>query len=278
MSSILNKMKSLKKQKDTLLKKEESNKKNQFINHPVAHKNLELKIHYLNGLALMMNVEHKIANAERDFFISLMEAFELEKSILDNFIDFAKEPENEQIAELLEEIKKDNFIKFAFMIDNYRIAYKDGKFSDEEKELLEIFFDMLEFTKKEIDKINVCFKKIQLPIDYNKEFNNGRILNQVQFEVSNENKLENINEENKTEEKDNLIIKEKERAENGDMSSQINLAYMCLNGDGVEQNKLEAIKWFRKVANAGNIDAVNEIISIINSRIHLSDEDNVKSL
>ena len=163
MNNILNKMKGLKKQKDNLLMKE-------IINHPVAKKNIEIKIHYLNGLALMMNVDEEISDEEKVFFLSLMQDFELEKSIIDNFFDFAKEPENEQIVELLEEIKKDDFIKFAFMIDNYRIAYKDGKFSDEEKELIELFFEMLEFDKEEIDKINASFKEIDLPVDYEVEF------------------------------------------------------------------------------------------------------------
>jgi len=44
-------------------------------------------------------------------------------------------------------------------------------------------------------------------------------------------------------------------AEQGDASAQFNLGVAHLDGEGVPQDYVEAVKWFRKAANQGHADA-----------------------
>ena len=170
MNDILSKMKNLKTQEEIQKKETKIKEKNRIINHPLAQKDIELKIHYLNGLALMMNVDDEISDSEKDFFLSLMEAFNLEKSVIDNFLDFAKEPENEQMRELMEELVKSEIIKFSFMIDVFVMANRDGKYSNEEEELVEIFFKNLKFDEKEIEALPELIATYSNDFDYSAEF------------------------------------------------------------------------------------------------------------
>ena len=181
MSGKLNKMIDLKKQKESLLKNGENSKKHQIINHPVAQKNLELKIHYLNGIALMMNVDEEISYVEKEYFMSLIKAFGFNNSVIEDFIDFAQNPENEQIFELLEVLKENRYVKFSFIFDNLIIANKDGNLANEEKEMIELFFEMLEFNQEEIDEIYATFKEIQLPLNYKKTYSNFSITKNMVF-------------------------------------------------------------------------------------------------
>ncbi|HEX5397629.1 MAG TPA: tetratricopeptide repeat protein, partial [Verrucomicrobiae bacterium] len=47
----------------------------------------------------------------------------------------------------------------------------------------------------------------------------------------------------------------REKAENGDVVAQANLAMMYLNGDRVEQNYTEAVKWLRRAAEQGDVNS-----------------------
>ena len=44
-------------------------------------------------------------------------------------------------------------------------------------------------------------------------------------------------------------------AEQGDPDAQCNLGVCCANGEGVKQNVQEAVKWFRQSAEQGNENA-----------------------
>nr|MBI9031692.1 TerB family tellurite resistance protein [bacterium] len=144
MNTILNRMKKLKEQKNKEIIKD----------HPVANESIAIKMQYLNGLALMMNVDEDIADAEKEFFIALIEGFGLDDSVIEDFISFAKDPDDEQIDELFEELSKTELTKFYFVLDCYTIAYKDEKLAEEEKELINMFVEMLNFEEKENELFN----------------------------------------------------------------------------------------------------------------------------
>lgn len=44
-------------------------------------------------------------------------------------------------------------------------------------------------------------------------------------------------------------------AEQGDVSAQAVLGFCCLSGDGTAKNKKESVKWFRKAAAQGHSGA-----------------------
>ena len=48
-------------------------------------------------------------------------------------------------------------------------------------------------------------------------------------------------------------------AEQGDPSAQHNLGYMHANGEGVPENDIEAVKWYRLAAEQGHAEAQNNL-------------------
>ena len=50
-----------------------------------------------------------------------------------------------------------------------------------------------------------------------------------------------------------------ERAEAGDADAQLNLGYMYDHGDGVPENDVEAVKWYRLAADQGDADAQSNL-------------------
>ena len=97
----------------------------------------------------MMNVDEEIHETEKRYFSSLIKVFDLDASMLESFISFAKKPDEEAVNELLAEISKKDNLKFNFMIDVLIPADIDEKLHKNEKELIENYFDMLLFSKDE---------------------------------------------------------------------------------------------------------------------------------
>ena len=105
--------------------------------HPLVQQDLEMKIGYLRGVALMMNVDEDIHELEKSYLAALVEAFGLDDSILvDVLIPFAQNPETEVFTLLMDEIKKRTEIKDFFMVDSILMAKKDGKLHKNEISLL----------------------------------------------------------------------------------------------------------------------------------------------
>ncbi|MDD3052212.1 MAG: SUMF1/EgtB/PvdO family nonheme iron enzyme [Candidatus Cloacimonetes bacterium] len=147
MSNILESMKIAK----NLINKEkkEIEKKRKMTCHPVAKESIENKINYLNGLALMMNVDGQITDDEKEFFYQLIEAFELTDSLLEEFLSFAENPDHEQIVQLLKDLSASEKTKFFFMFDNFKMANLHGDVTPEETELINMFMELLDFSEKE---------------------------------------------------------------------------------------------------------------------------------
>ena len=246
MSSILEKMKVIKNQMEV------AEEKNKLKNHPVTKESIEIKNHYLNGLALMMNVNDNISDLKKDFFILLIEIFEIDNSdnsTIADFLSFAKEPENEQIVELLKELAKFEIVKVCFMTDIFIIAHKDGEFDKEEKELIDVFYEMLAFEKEEIDFIQNELFEISKKENYPEIFYKiGRYFTIKFFNIiSNENKAYEF----ELDDIDVMFSWIKIFAEQGNLVAQYYLGECYYSGYGVEKNVTKVIKWFRRSAEQG---------------------------
>ncbi len=160
MSSVLSKIRSIRMQKQKIIWEEK------IKNHPVIKENIETKMHYLNGLALMMNVDDKISEPKKAVLASILDVFEMPEFVINDFIAFAKESENEPIVNLLEELTKSEMAKITFMIDNFIMANLSGKETNNETELIDFFFEMLLFNKIEINSITNKIREILISIDY----------------------------------------------------------------------------------------------------------------
>ena len=220
MSSILNKFKNIKAEKEKKIEEERISK------HPLVNEDIDSKIHYLNGLALVMNVDNEISEDEKCYFEHLISVINLPSSVLEDFITFANEPNQEQIVELLESIKAKQDIKFCFIYDCYIIAMNDGKILEEEEELLELYFEMLHFKDYEISFYKDNSGQLIKPYLYSNFF--------YQFaEKLSANKLK--------EEETTRYYRYAADLDNHD--AQYKLAYRYLDGIGTEVNKKEAFNY-----------------------------------
>ena len=235
MSKILDKMRRVKKNKEDREQIEQYRK--DFKNHPVANESIEIKIHYLNGLALMMNVDDEISQTENYFISLLMEAFDITDSVMEDFLKFAQDPEDDDIEELFEELSKTEEVKIWFIVDCYYMAKKDEVFREEEKALLDMFLEMLNFEEEVIDYLSEIIKSCRL----------------VEYMVI---ICEIVEECYSAEEAFKWF---KLSAEQGDSIGQFNLGRRYMYGWGVEKNKTEAIKWYKLSAEQGNSEAQKKL-------------------
>jgi len=132
-----------------------------FEKHPVAKLDDEIKIHYLNGLSLIMIADENIKDEEKEYLSILINSFGLSDELLDSFIEFAKNPDEKAILEMMKAFMNKE-IKYNFMIDAMMIANKDGEYHENEKAVIDNYFEMFKITedeKKDLIKIFEMFHK-----------------------------------------------------------------------------------------------------------------------
>ena len=118
-------------------------------NHPVANYDHEEKMNYLDGLALLMNVDNEIHKKEKDYLKDLISAANLGSEKLEILINFAKNSDKRRVQEIFSELAKKEDIKKAFIIDALVLAEKDGKIHENEKAFIAMLFKTFDFTNKE---------------------------------------------------------------------------------------------------------------------------------
>ncbi|MBF0239747.1 MAG: TerB family tellurite resistance protein [SAR324 cluster bacterium] len=131
-----------------------------FDNHPAWDLDLENKMHYLNGLALLMNVDDEIHDSEKEYLSILLNSFELPEETLNYLVAFAQKPDQKEILALIKSFSDRN-IKYVFMFDCLMMAYRDERFHENEKTLLNDYFEMLKLTEKEKQQIIYIHEKIR---------------------------------------------------------------------------------------------------------------------
>ncbi|MBF0239740.1 MAG: DUF1566 domain-containing protein [SAR324 cluster bacterium] len=124
-----------------MIKKVEAEQK-KLETHPAQTLDLEGKLHYLRGLALMMNVDDEIHDKELNYLKVLMRTFDLPSDMLEDLIAFAKKPAETAIPEMIASIVE-NSMREPFMLDCLVMAHCDERFDPNEKELLTVYENLL---------------------------------------------------------------------------------------------------------------------------------------
>ena len=128
-----------------------------FEKHPCRDLDMETKVHYLNALALITNEDGKIVEKEEEYLTMLINSFELSADTLSEYIEFAKNPDEAQLVEMMDAFSTKD-IKYNLMIDAMLIAQRDGDFSDAEKALIEQYFEMFKISEKEAKDLKYIFE------------------------------------------------------------------------------------------------------------------------
>ena len=142
-------------------------KKNRLVrkkleSHPLIQESIEMKLFYLNGLSLLVYVDDIVSNLERNFLSQLISVFDLGNSVLDIVLKFADDPKEQELKELFDELKNSRIGKFVFIQDVHNILNLNKTTGKKEKELVSYFYELLEFSETEIEKLS----NIDASLDY----------------------------------------------------------------------------------------------------------------
>lgn len=128
-----------------------------FEKHPCKDLDIDSKIHYLNGLSLLTNIDENIDEKEQEYLTILITSFGLERSQLEEFLEFAKNPDEEMILQMMEAFMSKD-IKYNFLIDAMLIASVDKNYDENEKAVVEQYFEMLKISHKEQKDLKHIYK------------------------------------------------------------------------------------------------------------------------
>lgn len=117
-----------------------------FENHPIAQLSLEEKLLYLQGLALVMNVDGDIDANELEYIRILIKSVGLEESVLDDMNSFAQAPDKDTIQAFFRTYRRRPIAQL-FLFDALMMTRRDGKVDDKEKAIIDKLAQQLEVLK-----------------------------------------------------------------------------------------------------------------------------------
>ena len=153
-----------------------------FEKHPCRDLDMETKVHYLNALALMANEDGKIVEKEEEYLTILINSFELSEDTLSEYIEFAKNPDESQLVEMMNAFGTKD-IKYNLMVDAMILAQRDGDFHKSETALIEQYFEMFKISEKEAEDLKHIFESFhaQDARALARYFNRNRMIKQSLF-------------------------------------------------------------------------------------------------
>ena len=131
-----------------------------FEKHPCSGLDMEIKVHYLNGLALLAYEDGAINEEEKEYLTTLLISFDMDEEILRDSLEFAKNPNEESIIEMIKLFSNED-TKFNFMMDCMVLMQKDNRGDEAKKNLLKEYFEMFKInsaTKEELVKVYEMFE------------------------------------------------------------------------------------------------------------------------
>lgn len=154
---------------------DEMDKEKIIKKHPIpkGDYDFELKLHYLYGVALVMNVDGEIHELEKNFLIRLINTFNIQEEVLNDLIEFSKNPIKKTMNEIVKNIHS-NSCSEIFLTDCFIMACKDKTMRRVENEMLQKLKKQLEtsnsftFSTLRTLKPKIAANKIALSTVYNK--------------------------------------------------------------------------------------------------------------
>jgi len=131
-----------------------------FALHPGKDMELELKLAYLNALALLMNADAEIHDREKEYLATLLYTFDIPKEKLDDLVQFSMNPDKEAVLEVIRSLPKDE-MKYVFLMDCFMLSNADENYSTEEKGLICEYARSLLITKPDEKRIQILYTQIQ---------------------------------------------------------------------------------------------------------------------
>lgn len=135
-----------------------------FEKHPGKEMDLDLKLAYLNALALLMNADSEIHDREKEYLATLLYTFDIPKDKLDDLVQFSMVVDEKVMSEAMKEVfhnlPKDE-IKYVFLMDCFMLSNADENYVEREKELISVYARSLKITKADEGRIFYLYQKVQ---------------------------------------------------------------------------------------------------------------------
>ena len=129
-------------------------------NHPVNDLDIEKKLHYLNGLALVMNEDDDIADKEKDYLSILINSFGLSNEHIESIIEFTKNPDEKALIEMMNSFDTKD-LKYLFIFDCIFLAGLDSGINKQEEILISEYAETLSLTDKELHNIYSLYMRLR---------------------------------------------------------------------------------------------------------------------
>jgi len=136
-----------------------------YEKHPVRELDIEFKIHYLNGLAILMRVDESIDEKEQDYLKKLLHSFDLPEEKLDEMVSFSLNPEDDAISEMLSALGESGDLKYVFIMDCLTLANADNDFHEMESRTIKKYGELLRIEAMDVEALE-HLEKIVRKKDY----------------------------------------------------------------------------------------------------------------
>jgi len=127
-----------------------------FENHPCIELDEDVKIQYLNALALITNADSDICDREIEYLKVFIDSFGLSADMLDIFIEFAKNPDEKIVLKMMQTLNTKD-IKYNLLVDCIMMGYRDENYCDNEKAMINQYFKMFKISDYEITSLKDIF-------------------------------------------------------------------------------------------------------------------------
>jgi uncharacterized tellurite resistance protein B-like protein len=117
-----------------------------FEGHPAAKFCLEEQLLYLNALALVMNADGHVDDSEKEYIRILIKSMELDESLLDDMVIFAKAPDKDTVQAFFRTFRRRPIAQL-FLFDALMMTRRDGKVHEKETAVVNKIADQLEILK-----------------------------------------------------------------------------------------------------------------------------------
>lgn len=128
-------------------------------NHPLKELELESKVTYLTGLALIMNADEDMQGSEKRYVATLIRTFDLPDTLLAELEQNATALEKDFIEEFKITLLNKDLVN-TFFYDAVMICFQDGDYCKTEKAVIDQLCHLLDFSKSDMTFIEHLVKAI----------------------------------------------------------------------------------------------------------------------
>jgi uncharacterized tellurite resistance protein B-like protein len=140
---------------------EASNEVSVFDSHPACNLSMEQRLLYLQVLSMVMNADGEVCGNEKNYLLRVTRSLEIDKSYIDELVDFSKAPDKDTIKDFLVAFRNHQ-LSPTFLMDGWMLACADGVENEKEVLLLCKLADQMGVSRATRDSIRAVANYLTL--------------------------------------------------------------------------------------------------------------------